>query len=244
MVEGSEEQDSQSVERTGILTKQGNKGRGRERHVAWAWSIFGWEDSREVKCVLSMKRQSMDEGYLRRAYSSSSICGVHSEQGPRTARKTFSKYDQDHWRLRTDGDGVHMDDFVYRDPPDGNRSGYDVNGCPKVEMQNVRRVLAIRRYISHARRGELLCGGCSLGRSNEGRISAETYASRSSFGHSHGSKLRRLRRTHARVYEEEGQYEADVMDMGFYMYLYRSIKVKESIIFARSNLRLKRATEY
>jgi hypothetical protein len=45
------------------------------------------------------------------------------------------------------------------------------------------------------------------------------------------------------VYREEGQYEADVMDMSFYMYLYRSVIVKESIIFARSNLRLKRATK-
>jgi hypothetical protein len=34
MVEGSEGEDSESVERIGISTKRGDKGRGREQHVA------------------------------------------------------------------------------------------------------------------------------------------------------------------------------------------------------------------
>jgi hypothetical protein len=76
-------------------------------------------------------------------------------------------------------------------------------------------------------------------------MSAEKYAPRSSFGPSYGSKLRRFWRTLARVYhQEENRYETDVMDMNFYMYLYRSMIVKQSIVFARSNLRLKRAIKY
>jgi hypothetical protein len=139
----------------------------------------------------------MREMYMRKRTHRRGF-GVHMEQGPRTAKKTFSEHGQDDRRLCTDGDGTHLDDLqvVYRHVPGGTWPRCGVVDHPKVEVHNPRSVLAIGRRVLYARRGEL-CGGWSPGRSNEGRMSASTYAPRSSFGHSHGSKLKRLRRTYA-----------------------------------------------
>jgi hypothetical protein len=55
MVEGSERQDAESAERTGLSMKHGDGRRRRERHVERASGVFGWEDSCVAKCVLNLK---------------------------------------------------------------------------------------------------------------------------------------------------------------------------------------------
>jgi hypothetical protein len=58
------------------------------------------------------------------------------DPGQRMAFETLSEHRQNDLRLNTDGDEVHLDDFVLHRVPRAIRSRFDVVDYPKVEVRN------------------------------------------------------------------------------------------------------------